>query len=79
MKSNDTTTKLIQLASEHFNREVSRGDLDKDFFAMLGINSYDAMELLTRVEESFDIEIPDYELQGVTTFRNLAEVIESRL
>ena len=37
------------------------------------------MELLTDVEEAFGVEIPDYELQGVTTFGALATVIKRRL
>ena len=37
------------------------------------------MDLLTELEESFDVEIPDYALQGVTTFGALAEVIGRRL
>ncbi len=46
---------------------------------MLGIDSYQAMELLTDLEEAFHVEIPDYELQGVTTFGGLAEVIARRV
>ncbi|MBW2460458.1 MAG: acyl carrier protein, partial [Deltaproteobacteria bacterium] len=30
-------------------------------------------------EEAFDVEIPDYELNGVNTFGGLAEVIGRRL
>ena len=31
------------------------------------------------VEMEFDVEVPDYELQGVKTFTQLAEVIDERL
>ena len=44
-----------------------------------GIDSFQAMELMTDLEEEFDVEIPDYELQGVTTFRALAGVLAARL
>jgi acyl carrier protein len=50
-----------------------------DFFKTLGINSLQALDLLTRLEQHFRIELPDYELQGVTDFRTLAERIQSRL
>ncbi len=43
------------------------------------IDSFQAMELLTDVEDAFDIEVPDYELNGVTTFAALVTVIERRL
>lgn len=70
---------ILKLAAEHF--KVARADLapDDDFFKKLGINSLQALELLTRLETHFHIELPDYELQGVTDFRTLAERIHSRL
>ena len=52
---------------------------DDDFFKTLGINSLQALDLLTRIEQHFHIELPDYELQGVSDFRTLAERIQSRL
>lgn len=77
--SNDLTSKLIELAAKHFNQDASALSADADFFDALGINSLQAMELLTALEEHFDVEIPDYELQGVTTFSGLAEIIEVRI
>jgi acyl carrier protein len=77
--ASDTVSKLLTLAARHFKRDASALSAEQDFFDALGINSLQAMELLTAVEESFGIEIPDYELQGVKTFESLAAVIESRL
>jgi acyl carrier protein len=74
-----TTEDILQLAAEHF--KVSRAELSPtdDFFVKLGINSLQALDLLTRLEQHFQIELPDYELQGVSDFRTLAERIQSRL
>jgi acyl carrier protein len=74
-----TTDEILTLASTHFR--VPRDQLapDDDFFRKLGINSLQALDLLTRIEQHFHIELPDYELQGVTDFRTLAERIQSRL
>ncbi|MGA3295315.1 MAG: acyl carrier protein [Candidatus Acidiferrales bacterium] len=74
-----TTNEILQLAAEHFKvprEQLSPGD---DFFKKLGINSLQALDLLTRLEQHFHIELPDYELQGVSDFRTLAERIQSRL
>ena len=74
-----TTDEVLRLASEHFKvprMELNAGD---DFFKKLGINSLQALDLLTRIEQHFHIELPDYELQGVSDFRTLAERIQSRL
>ena len=74
-----TTDEILRLAAEHFKvprEQLSPGD---DFFKKLGINSLQALDLLTRIEQHFHIELPDYELQGVSDFRTLAERIQSRL
>ena len=44
---------------------------DDDFFKTLGIDSLQALDLLTKLENHFRVELPDYELQGVTDFRTL--------
>jgi len=74
-----TTDEILRLASDHF--KVPRAELNPsdDFFKKLGINSLQALDLLTRIEQHFHIELPDYELQGVSDFRTLAERIQSRL
>ncbi len=74
-----TTDEILQLAATHFN--VPAGELrpDDDFFKKLGINSLQTLDLLTRLEQHFHIELPDYELQGVSDFRTLAERVYARL
>ena len=43
------------------------------------IDSLQALDLLTRLENHFNVELPDYELQGVSDFRTLASRIQARL
>jgi acyl carrier protein len=74
-----TTDEVLQLAAAHFKVPRERLRADDDFFKTLGINSLQALDLLTRLEQHFRIELPDYELQGVSDFRTLAERIQSRL
>ena len=74
-----TTDEILQLAAAHFKVPREHLRADDDFFKTLGINSLQALDLLTRIEQHFHIELPDYELQGVSDFRTLAERIQSRL
>jgi acyl carrier protein len=76
---NQTTDEVLRLAAEHFKVQRDQLSPDDDFFKKLGINSLQALDLLTRIEQHFHIELPDYELQGVTDFRTLAQRIQSRL
>lgn len=74
-----TTQEVLTLAAQHFNVLIGSLSPADDFFKKLGINSLQALELLTRLENHFGIELPDYEVQGVSDFRTLAERIQSRL
>jgi acyl carrier protein len=75
----DTLDEVLKLAATQF--KVPREELspDDDFFKRLSIDSLQALSLLTRLEQHFHIELPDYEMQGVSDFRTLAERIHARL
>jgi len=70
---------ILALAAAHFRVPREQLSPDDDFFSKLGINSLQALELLTRLEQHFGIELPDYELRGVSDFRTLADRIQARL
>ena len=74
-----TTDEILDLAATHF--KVARSNLaaGDDFYKKLGIDSLQALELLTRLENHFGVELPDYEVQGVSDFRTLATRIQTRL
>jgi acyl carrier protein len=75
----EVTNEVLQLAAAQF--KVSRAELapGDDFFKKLGIDSLQALSLLSQIESHFHIELPDYELQGVSDFRTLAARIHARL
>lgn len=75
----DTVGRLMALAATHFDKSAADLRPADDLFEALGIDSMQAMDLLSRLEDEFDVEIPDYELQDVKTFEGLAEVIGRRL
>jgi acyl carrier protein len=77
--SNQTLDEILTLAAAHFKVPREKLSPDDDFFKTLGINSLQALDLLTRLENHFHIDLPDYELQGVSDFRTLASRIQSRL
>ena len=74
-----TVDEVLDLAAVHFKVPRARLSPDDDFFKKLGIDSLQTLDLLTRLENHFGVELPDYELQGVSDFRTLAERIQSRL
>ena len=74
-----TTDEILNLAAAHFKVPRAELQVDDDFFRKLGIDSLQALELLTRLENHFGIELPDYEVAGVSDFRTLANRIQARL
>ena len=77
--TDNTLDEILNLAAAHFKVPREKLTADGDFFKALGIDSLQALDLLTRLEQHFRIELPDYELQGVSDFRTLAQRIQSRL
>jgi acyl carrier protein len=74
-----TTREILELATKHFKAAPGSLKADDDFYKKLGIDSLQALELLSRLENHFHIELPDYEVQGVSDFKTLAERVQSRL
>jgi acyl carrier protein len=80
MRTEDQTLEeILTLAATHFRVPREKLEPDADFFKTLGIDSLQTLDLLTRLEHHFHVELPDYELQGVSDFRTLAGRIQARL
>jgi len=77
--ADQTLGEILNLAATYFKVPREKLTADDDFFKTLGIDSLQALDLLTRLEQHFRIELPDYELQGVSDFRTLAQRIQARL
>jgi acyl carrier protein len=77
--SEQTLEEILNLAAAHFKVPREKLTPDADFFKTLGVDSLQTLDLLTRLENHFHVELPDYELQGVSDFRTLASRIQSRL
>lgn len=75
----DPLDEILDLAAAHFEVERSALGPDLDLFETLGIDSLQALDLLTQLENRFSIELPDYEMASVSTFRDLADRVRARL
>ena len=77
--ADQTLDEILKLASAHFKVPREKLSPDDDFFKTLGIDSLQTLDLLTQLENHFRVELPDYELQGVSDFRTLASKVQARL
>ncbi|HEV2766887.1 MAG: acyl carrier protein [Actinobacteria bacterium] len=71
-KFRECTVEVLQVAPDQVTMEASfSDDLDAD--------SLDLVELVMALEEAFDIEVPEEELEGVTTVGEAFKMVESKL
>lgn len=75
---NEVLDRLIKLAARRYSVPAETLAPADDLFEKLGIDSFQAVELMSEIELEFDVEVPDYELQGVRTFEALAGVVDKR-
>jgi len=72
-------SKLLDLAAARFGADRTTLDPDADLFEALAIDSMQALDLVTDLEDAFGVEVPDYELQDARTFRAIADVVRGRV
>lgn len=72
-------SRLLSLARDRFGPSADDLGPGDDLYEVLGIDSMQAMDLLTDLEDAFDVEIPDYELQEVRTMASIADIVRRRL
>lgn len=77
--STEITQQVLTLAAQRFRLDAAALSPEQDMFAALGIDSVQALELLSELEREFRVEIPDYELLDVRSFADLAERIAERV
>ncbi len=75
----DILPRLLALTAKRFGDAGASLQPGDDLYEALGIDSMQAMDLLTALESEFDVEIPDYELAEVRTLASIAEIVSRRL
>lgn len=65
---------------------VEQLDVEEDAVTMeasitddLGADSLDVVDLIMSIEESFDVEIPDEEVENIKTVGNIVKYIENKV
>lgn len=80
MSPDEVLPRLFALARRRFAHLGERPlGPDDELLRGLGVDSVQALELLSLVEREFRIELPDYELLDVRTFHDLAERVAARV
>jgi acyl carrier protein len=71
----DVELRVKHLIIEKLDVQASEITYEASFIKDLGVDSLDLVELLMTVEEEFGIDIPDEEIERITTVGSLIEYV----
>ncbi len=71
--------KIKVILAEQFDVEEDSLKNDTDLQDDLGADSLDVVDLLMSIEDEFEIEIPDEEIENIRTVGDLVNYIEANI
>lgn len=72
-----TFDKIKTILAEQLDVDEDSLTLETDIAKDLNADSLDVVEILMSIEDTFDVEIPDEEIENIKTISDLVEYIEN--
>lgn len=69
--------KVKAILAEQFDVEEDKITADTDLQEDLGVDSLDLVDLLMSIEDEFEVEVPDEEIENIKTVGSLVSYIEA--
>ena len=69
--------KVKAILAEQFDVEEDKITADTDLQEDLGADSLDVVDLLMSIEDEFEVEVPDEEVENIKTVGSLVSYIEA--
>ena len=69
--------KVNAILAEQFDVDEDKITADTDLQEDLGADSLDVVDLLMSIEDEFDVEVPDEEIENIKTVGALVSYIEA--
>ncbi len=71
--------KIRDIVVDQFDAEESSVTLESSIIDDLGADSLDVADLVMAIEEEFDIEIPDEEVENIKTVGDIVKFVETNV
>ena len=68
---------VLEKLAEQFDVEEDKITVDTDLQEDLGADSLDVVDLLMSIEDEFEVEVPDEEIENIKTVGALVNYIEA--
>jgi len=75
----DYLAKVKEITAEKLGVDESKVTENASFIDDLGADSLDTVELIMKMEEDFDLDIPDEEAENLKTVKDVVKYIEDKL
>ena len=75
----DIEAKIKSIIGEQLNVEVEDIDNIASLIDDMGADSLDIVELIMAMEEDFDMEIPDEDIEKIVTVQDVIDYVKQRL
>ncbi|HEY7128090.1 MAG TPA: acyl carrier protein [Nitrospira sp.] len=79
MSDPTVTQKIIAALGDYLRRDPKTIEADHHLRDDLGLDSMAVIELLYKIEEVFNIQIPDQDLVGLSTVGSVVHYVDQRL
>ena len=78
-KTTEVSDKIIQALAEYLKRDAALIQPTHHLREDLGLDSMAGIEMLYRIEEVFNLQIPDQDLVGLTTVGQVIAYVQDRI
>ncbi len=68
--------RIKEILADQLDSDIDAMTMESDIANDLGADSLDVVELLMAIEDEFDVEIPDEEIENIKTIGDLVAYIE---
>jgi len=73
-----TLDRVKKIMADHLEISEDEIRLQSDFQDDLGVDSLDIFEIVMEIEDEFELEIPNEDIEGVKTVEDLVKYIDSK-
>ncbi len=71
--------KITAILAEQLDADIAEMTMDTNIAKDLGADSLDVVELLMSIEDEFEVEIPDEEIENIKTIGDLTDYIQNNM
>ncbi|EPZ49715.1 acyl carrier protein [Halobacteriovorax sp. GFR7] len=70
--------KVIQLVADQTKIDIAKINATTSFVDDLNLDSLDIVELMMKMEDEFDIQIPEEDAEGLKSVQDVVKYLESK-